>query len=45
MTPSSRWREDVRVGAIYFDKFGRNGAVSEMPASFEGSFLKWLSFG
>jgi hypothetical protein len=33
---------DARVGALYFDKTGRSGAVSDKPVSFEGKFFKWL---
>jgi hypothetical protein len=35
-------REEVRLGAIYFDRSGRYGAVNEAGASFKGSFFTWL---
>src|SRR5260370_37708756 len=35
-------REDVRIGAIYFDRSGRNGAVNESGTSFQGGFFHWL---
>lgn len=36
-----------RVGAIYFDKWGKNGVVGDIPVSFKGDLFKWLnkSFG
>ena len=48
-TADLRWgvifyaRDDVRVGAVYFDKFGHNGLVNDMPASLTGDFFKWLN--
>ena len=35
-------REDVRIGAIYFDRSGRNGAVNAAGVSFQGGFFHWL---
>jgi hypothetical protein len=35
-------REDVRIGAIYFDRSGRYGAVNAVGASFEGGLFNWL---
>jgi hypothetical protein len=33
---------DSRAGAIYFDRWGRNGAVGDVPVSFKGDLFKWL---
>ena len=33
---------DARVGAVYFDKTGRHGAVDKIPVAFKGNFFKWL---
>lgn len=47
-TADLRWgvifyaRNDKRLGAVYSDKFGRYGAVNNIPVSLEGSFFKWL---
>jgi len=35
-------RNDVRIGAIYFDRSGRSGAVNDAGASFGGGFFHWL---
>jgi hypothetical protein len=32
-------QNDVRVGAVYFDRSGSRGSVNDMPVSFEGEFL------
>jgi hypothetical protein len=34
--------KDSRVGAIYMDKWGKRGAVGNMPVSFKGNLFKWL---
>lgn len=34
--------DDIRVGAIYFNKTGSSGAVGNVPVSFKGNFFKWL---
>ncbi len=47
-TPDIRWGIIVydlnggRVGAIYFDKWGKSGAVGDIPVSFKGKLFKWL---
>ncbi|GAB4351230.1 MAG: hypothetical protein Kow0099_35230 [Candidatus Abyssubacteria bacterium] len=33
---------DMRVGAVYLSKWGKNGAVGETPVSFKGKLFKWL---
>ncbi len=33
---------DSRAGAIYFDKWGRHGAVADIPVSFKGDLFRWL---
>ncbi|HVP37150.1 MAG TPA: hypothetical protein VMT04_09170 [Terriglobales bacterium] len=33
---------DSRAGAIYFDKWGTNGAVGDIPVSFRGGLFRWL---
>lgn len=33
---------DSRAGAIYFDKWGKDGAVGDIPVSFKGNLFKWL---
>lgn len=33
---------DSRAGAIYFDKWGKDGAVGDIPVSFKGDLFKWL---
>jgi len=35
-------REDVRIGAIYFDRSGRNGAVNDAGATFHGRLFNWM---
>ena len=35
-------QNDIRVGAIYFDRSGNRGSVNDMPVSFEGDFFSWL---
>lgn len=37
------FKDDSRVGAIYFDKSGSRGAISEIPVTFSGNFFKWLN--
>jgi hypothetical protein len=34
--------DGTRVGALYFDKSGNNGAVNDTAASFKGDLFKWL---
>lgn len=34
--------DDRRAGAIYFDRWGRHGAVGDTPVSFRGDLFKWL---
>ncbi len=34
--------DGARVGALYFDKTGRHGAVGDAPVSFGGEFFKWV---
>jgi hypothetical protein len=34
--------DEVRIGAIYFDRSGRHGAINDAQASFRGSFFNWL---
>jgi hypothetical protein len=34
--------DDIRVGAIYFNKTESSGAVGNVPVSFKGNFFKWL---
>ncbi len=47
-TADLRWgvifysRNEVRVGAVFFDKTGRHGAVNDAPVSFGGDFFRWL---
>lgn len=33
---------ESRVGAIYFDKWGKDGAVGDIPVLFKGNLFKWL---
>lgn len=46
--PDLRWGllfydlNGARVGAIYFDKWGKRGAVGDIPVSFKGKLFKWL---
>ena len=46
--PDIRWGvilydlNGVRAGAIYFDKWGKSGAVGDVPVSFKGKLFKWL---
>lgn len=35
-------QNDMRVGAIYFNKTGNSGAVGDEPVSFKGDFFKWM---
>jgi hypothetical protein len=47
--PDIRWgmifydAQDRRMGAVYFDKKGRYGAVGDIPVSFKGELFKWLN--
>ncbi len=34
--------DETRVAALYFDKWGGNGAVDSTPVSFKGDLFKWL---
>ena len=34
--------EGTRVGAVYFERSGRYGAVNNLPVSFRGNFFHWL---
>lgn len=34
--------DDVRVGALYFDKTGSSGVMNKTPVSFKGNFFSWL---
>ena len=35
-------QKEVRMGAFYFDRWGRYGAVNEKGAAFDGSLYSWL---
>ena len=32
----------IRLGALYFDRTGRYGAVGDVPVSYTGDLFKWL---
>ncbi|HEY2498057.1 MAG TPA: hypothetical protein VGK24_13385 [Candidatus Angelobacter sp.] len=35
-------RDEKRVGAVFFDRWGKKGSVDFVPVSFKGSFFSWL---
>ena len=35
-------QKDVRLGAFYFERWGRYGVVNDKGAAFDGSLLDWL---
>ena len=47
--PDLRWgiifydRNDNRLGAIYFDKWGKRGAVWNIPVFIKGDLFRWLN--
>ena len=47
--PDVRWgivfygRDQARVGALYLDRWGRDGAVAGSPVSFRGKLFHWLA--
>jgi hypothetical protein len=35
-------RDEQRIGAVFFDRSGKNGNVDHLPVSFHGDFFAWL---
>jgi hypothetical protein len=35
-------REAVRLGSVYCDRLGHDGAVDDSPVQFQGNFCSWL---
>ena len=36
-------RDDRRIGAVFFDRFGKKGSVDHLSVSFHGNFFEWLN--
>ena len=35
--------QNKRVGAVYFDKWGKTGYIDDTPVSFTGGLFAWVS--